>query len=335
MMLDNQKYTKEDKLVVPGVIIPGFRTAIAATNGVEKNLLFTTWGGLGDQVCSEPTLRFAIDTFKEGATVSLASENPELFKHLNFHRVYDTRKERPEWDNYLVFQTMTTPDSLSWQFISHMITHCVDCPSLNALRCQLPISYKQVKTYSEKPSNSLVLDVAANKSKHVIMHAGRHWESKTFPTDWWDAAYDAVTEAGLTPVWIGKDSGPTLGVVNAKIDGRGVDLRNRTSLNDMIWLCQNSEMVLCSDSSPLHIAATGEAKIAFVATVKHPDYITHWRKGGWGWRMKNFGLGGMWEELDFCPNKKNDLNVERCPESLLRKWLPNPKDMVEWLVKSS
>lgn len=61
--------------------IPGIKTSQAVERGVEKNLIFKTWGGLGDQICAEPTLRFALKTFK-GCDISLASEHPELFAHL-------------------------------------------------------------------------------------------------------------------------------------------------------------------------------------------------------------------------------------------------------------
>jgi hypothetical protein len=325
--------TEFDTIQIPAMEMPAFRTSLAVARGAEKNILFRTWGGIGDQICSEPTLRYAIDRFK-GCQVSLESDHPELFSHLKFHEVYDSRERQADRKAHLVFETITTPTSLSWQFISHMITHCVDCPSLNALRCQLPISYKQVQLAPQTPRNERLHRIADRPHDHVIMHFGKHWESKTYPVDWCDAVYDEIVRAGLTPVLIGKDTHPHLGVVDSKIDQHGIDLRNRTSLNDSVWLCQKAGLALVSDSSPLHMAVTGDAYIAFLTTAKHPDYITHYRRGGFGWRMQSFQKGGIWDVIDICPNKTSDVNVDKCDEALIRSWLPEPKEIVEWLVSN-
>lgn len=330
-----------DSIQMPAFHLPAYRTSVAVRRGVEKNILFTTWGGLGDQICAEPTLRFALDTFKGGVKISLASESPDLFRHLQFHEVFDLRHQKVDESKYLKLDTMTTPDSLSWQFISHMVTNCVDCPSLNALRCQVPISYKKLRLepldpeYTKSSEAKVLHGIASNKNNHVVIHAGKHWESKTYPKDWWDAVYDSVTEAGLIPVLIGKDVSPDVGVVDVKHDPkRGIDLRNRCTVNETVWLCKNAQMMICSDSSPLHMAASGEAHIAFIATAKHPDFVTHWREGGWSWRMKNFSKGGLWDVTDYCPNKASDVNADKCPEDVLRGWLPDPKEMTQWLLST-
>jgi hypothetical protein len=328
-----------DKVQMPAVQLPAYRTSVAIRDGVEKEILFTTWGGIGDQLCAEPTLRFAIDTFKD-CRISLATEIPEVFAHLNFHKVFDLKLEIPDYDKFFVLETITHTESLTWQFMSHMVTHCVDFPSLCALRCQLPIAYKPIQISCSPPGmgsrvREKLYAIRLEHYRHVLIHAGRHWESKTFPKDWWDAVYDEVVTAGLIPVLIGKDVDFNVGVVDVKCDEHGIDLRNQCSLSETLWLCQKAGLMICSDSAPMHMAAPGEAHIAFVATVKHPDYITHWRRGGWGWRMKNFGKGGMWELMDYCPNKEQTIEVDKCPEEQLVKWLPEPKEIVEWIASRS
>src|ERR1700677_3422758 len=134
------KMTHSDRMVIPARMIPGFRTSIAIQDRVERKLLFRTWGGLGDQICAEPTLRYALKSF-QNCELSLSSERPELFTHLDFHKVFDEREVKPHYENYLIFETITPPDdsNLVWQFFSHMLTNCVDFPSLCALRSQLPV----------------------------------------------------------------------------------------------------------------------------------------------------------------------------------------------------
>lgn len=315
-----------DKIIIPAEQVPSYRTMRALRDGVGGNLLFKTWGGIGDQICAEPTLRFALDTFKN-VKVSLATELPELFTHLNFHKVYDLRKEKPNYQNYFVFDTITHPETLTWEFMSHCVTHCVDFPSLCALRCQLPVSYRRVMMKPPTPRQE-VQDVFKTINP-VFVHAGAHWESKTFPVAWWNEVLKSLLQNGFTPVLIGKECDDNRTTVQVD-PTRCVDLRNKTSLLETIWLLQKARYVVTNDSSPLHMAATGNAWIAFVATAKHPDYIKHWRAGGWSWRMENFGRGGMWDIVDNCPNKAEDVLVDKIDEKTLMSWLPNPGEFAEW-----
>ena len=200
--MEKNVYTKEDRLQIPAIFIPGFRSSIAIQNGVERNLLFRTWGGLGDQICAEPTLRYALKSFKD-CKISLESENPEFFQHLQFDKVYNLKKgERADHDKYLVFETITPPNdsNLVWQFFSHMLTNCVDFPSMCALRLQLPVSDKEVQLsdIGYRPQFKMV--------DKIIVHAGKHWQSKTFPKDWWDQVLSAIIRKGATPILIGANT---------------------------------------------------------------------------------------------------------------------------------
>ena len=126
----------------------------------------------------------------------------------------------------------------------------------------------------------------------VVVHAGKHWPSKTFPKDWWDAVLAELKSRGFIPILIGADADDNRSTVD--VDPTGcLDLRNKTSLTESIWLTQQTKVLLTNDSSPLHMAVTGDAWIGFVATCKHPDYIKHWRNGQWSWRMENLGSWGV------------------------------------------
>jgi Glycosyltransferase family 9 (heptosyltransferase) len=329
-----------DAVAIPANQMPGYRTWKAIQNKVEKNLLFRTWGGLGDQICAEPTLRYAFGAFKD-CEITLASEQPSLYRHLNFKRVFNLKEEQPIWAKYFLFDTIVPPTSLTWQFFSHCITNCVDFPSLCALRCQLPTKDREIYLVPEKPStevHELVSDGHSNR--RVFIHPGRHWPSKTFPKAWWDSVMSGLIGVGLIPVIIGGDTDDNRGTVDVMTEGC-VDLRNKISIMDSIWLLQRARVLLTNDSVPLHMAAsvdprnyqdTGNCWTGYIATCKHPDYITHFRKGVWQWREENLGLGGIWEITDHCPNKEQDISVEFVSEEQLLKWLPEPGVVVEWAL---
>lgn len=322
------KYHKDDRFAIPGWRLPAWRTSFATQKGVQDNILIKTWGGIGDQICAEPTLRFALNHFKN-VKVSLASPIPEVFRHLKFHDVYNTNEYPPPiYDDHLVFETNSDADewNILYQFVSHNVVHCVDFPSICALRSALPNADKSVVLKPPDPTlrRQDIWDFYQRRRQCVIVHAGKHWQSKTFPAAWWSAAIESISKAGLTPVLIGKDNGPGQGTVDVDIDCVHMDFRNKTSLNETIWMLQQVPVVICNDSSPLHMAVSGDAWIGFFATAKHYDYITHWRKGQWGWRMKNLSKGGYWDIMDYCPNTQEAKTIDKVAPDVLASWLPEP-----------
>ena len=315
----------KDQVILPGMMIPSFRVARAVKNGVADKILIKTWGGLGDQVCSEPTLRHAFKVFKN-QQISLASEQPDLFTHLPFHEVFDLKKVRPVEDNYMVLNTIVPPSDLLWEFFSHCVTNCVDFASMCALRGQLPIADREIKLVGEAPEWKNDIPPTC-----IVIHAGKHWPSKTFPKCWWDDVIARIREKDYVPVLIGKETDDNRSTVD--VDPTGcIDLRNKTDLKSLIWLLQNVKALVTNDSSPLHIAASGNAQIAFIASCKHWDYISHWRNGIWSWRMKNLGLDGLWNYLDQSPVQNKDVTVEFLPEGLMEKILPPPSEVANYAI---
>jgi hypothetical protein len=323
------------RIVMPAMMIPSFRTSLAVERGVEKNILMKTWGGLGDQICAEPTLRFAINTFK-GCDVSLASECPELFDHLPFKKVFDLREIEPKWDKYYSFNTIWPNDHLQWEFMSHMICNCVDYVSLCAFRCQLPVREREVRLVP-KPDvlaniDRMMEETGLYGQDYVVIHAGRHWQSKTFPRHWWNSVLGKIRKEGALPVLIGANTDDNRGTVNVSTEGC-LDLRNKLKVMETVALLQRSKILLTNDSSPLHMAVSGDTWIGYIATCKHPDMISHWRKGQWSWRMKNFGLGGIWDVVDYCPNRTQELSAENVGDERLRSWLPDPETFADWALE--
>lgn len=341
------KFSPNDTLHIPAMMMPGFRSTLAIQNGVQKKLLFKTWGGIGDQICAEPTLRYAINHFKD-CKIYLASEIPELFSHLKFEKVFDLKDKEniPNWNNYFVFETITPPNdtNMVWQFFSHLLTNCVDFPSMCALRMQLPISEKMVSLPDDirlpgdvLREKSIAMSDAQVMADKVFIHAGKHWPSKTFPKEWWNSVIDEIQAHGALPVLIGANTDDNRGTVD--VDTLGcLDLRNKLSVSESILILKSAKVLLTNDSSPLHMAVDSRCWIGFIATCKHPDMITHWRNEGsknnlepvWGWRMKNHSRGGIWDLLDFNPNSGKDVKVEEVDEAILKSWLPDPKEYAQW-----
>src|SRR5690606_13256066 len=123
-----------------------------------------------------------------------------------------------EWDRYTVFQTILPSDHILWEFISHMLVHAVDYPSLAMFRLQLPNSYKQITLPDFNTGSMAVKHVKSNRNA-VVIHAGRHWPSKTFPAKWWNRVKDEMIRRDLFPVLIGRKVDAKVGYV--EMDGSG------------------------------------------------------------------------------------------------------------------
>lgn len=334
-----------DTVILPAAMIPSWKTFRAEAYGVSDQVLLTAWGGLGDIVCAIPAVTYALKNFKN-VEFSLVCDHPELFSHLQFKEIFsfeEFRSREEEFNTrFMRFDTNVPASHLTWEFMSHALVNAVDFASTCAFRLQLPIADKQPVLVhgfgNEYPPGMLQLPV--NWDRCVVVHPGRHWESKTFPVDWWNSVLSDLVARGLQPVIIGKNyDDPTsgnVGTVDVCTQGC-VDLRDRTPLRTLIWILQKAKVVITNDSSPLHIAASGLAWIGFIASCKHPDFISHWRKNSfgkpeWSWRMENLGLDGIWDYMDFNPSRSNakELKVHELPDGLMEKILPEPSTVAAW-----
>lgn len=324
----NNIQKKPPMCAIPAFMIPSWNVEQAFKKGTQKKFLIKTWGGLGDQVCAEPAIRFALKAFPQ-CEISLASEAPELFSHLNFKEVFDLRRAVPHFDNYMLFETIVPPTHLMWEFMSHMLSHCVDFPSVCMFRCQLPNSEKEIKLPDYEITSDGVKDVLRLGKKAVVVHAGRHWQSKTFPLGWWESVVAEFKKSGFEVVLVGKTVDENVGYVH--VSGEGcIDLRDKLLLTDLIALLKGCEFLFSNDSSPIHIAAAGNAFIGFVASCKHPDFITHWRNGQFGHKMKNFGRDGLWNHVDHSPVQNCEVKAEELPEGLIERLLPDPAEVAQF-----
>jgi ADP-heptose:LPS heptosyltransferase len=328
-------------IVVPAMQVPPFRVQRVSERKRLHHILFIARGGVGDQVCAEPTLRYSIEHFGKSNKIYLAAYDglAELFSHLKFDRIFDLREEQPIWENYLVMETIvdqTRNDHnahMSDEFFSHCLTHCVDFASMSAFRAQLPIRNREIRLEPRTPRQ--LIENIARRPDIVFLHPGRHWQSKTFPPEFWAEVTRTIAENGLTPVILGADRKDT-GTVQFEIHEKAIDLRNQTTLQETIWLLKHARVLITNDSAPLHMAACGDAYVGFIATIKHPDYITHWRHGEFGWRMKNWSRGGVWDIVNHNPGAENPQlrGVEWVEPSLLESWLPDPRELALWACES-
>jgi hypothetical protein len=201
----------------------------------------------------------------------------ELFDHLPV-RVFTY----PEWNAkpkedvpYFCVQSLPEPDSLQWFIVSHLLCHTVDYSSIAILKRELPLEDKRIKLeFSEQDLEKVKSLVPEN---FVIVHAGKHWRTKTFPVAWWNEVIDGILTKGKRVVLIGKEEDGR-GTVAIDVKEGVTDLRDKLSLKELFALLSIKDSVLISnDSAPIHFAGAFDNKIILIPSCKHPDHVMPFR----------------------------------------------------------
>lgn len=316
------------RIVIPAHHIPQFRTELARSRGHADDWIIHTWGGLGDAVCASPTVRFILDRMPE-VKLSVKSNWPELFQDQRLVKVFRGDEYAPN-ENYYVSQTIHPTDFLQWQFMNHMLVHSVDYISLSILRMQLPVNYRSIKL----PDYPLPigLDRAIDWDRAIVVHAGKHWESKTFPSAWWGVLVKEL-QKHFQVVLIGQNISATQGYVDFHHDGNVIDLRDTLNTRSLIAVLKRCKALVTNDSAPLHIAASGDASIYFWATVKHADFLMHWRKAEYGLNMHNMSHGSMFFDGGFNFVHNKECVLEKCSEERMRDMLGNPVEHAAMIIE--
>jgi hypothetical protein len=240
-----------------------------------KRIWLSVQGGLGDQVQAEPTIRFALEKIWKGSDLRISTHFPDLFSHLP---IVCKKHEERLWEKLdtdpFTRITLPGPEAIQWKIVSNLMSHTVDFCSMAVLCRILPDADKSYHLPLDPEAVEAVKRFAKRESLEncFLVHAGRHWPSKTFPLPWWQEVIDGMISLGYTPIFIGKDK-DNQGVVS--IDGRGksINLVNLLSTKELIAAVSLTPVLISNDSSPIHIAGAFDNWIVLIPTCKHPDHL--------------------------------------------------------------
>lgn len=293
----------------------------------KRHILIKAGGGLGDQICAEPAIRFMVKTLYSFEDVTVATHWKEIFDHIKGITLvsYDDFKYKDDTP-YFEVMTLPEPDSLQWFIVSHLLCHSVDYTSMALMKRILPLVDKTPKLiYSENDLLS-VKEKVGGFDNLVLVHAGRHWKTKTFPTSWWNEIIKGLKEKGKRVCLIGREDieRGTQDVDTADI----IDLRNKTNIKELFALIANSPLLISNDSSPVHVAGAFDNEIILIPSCKHPDHILHWRKGNQYYKAKALYKKLLIDEVISHPTQV----YETSADFEVQNWsdyLPTPKEILE------
>jgi hypothetical protein len=283
-------------------------------------------GGLGDQVCAEPTLRYMREKLYPEARIYATSTYPELFTHIEGVEVSSTPPVG-KFDAVHNVEIHPGEGTNFNQYSLHMMTHPVDYISMQALKRILPMEDKRITL----PLNQAVV---TGWNELVLVHPGQGWPSKTFPTEWWQAVIDRLVAAGHKVGVIGKDlqaAGITPDSEHTYIPVECpegvVDLRDKLSTLELCALLEVAPVLITNDSAPLHLAGAYDNYIVLIPTCKHPEHLLPFRHGSQWWRAVALYNRLACDDYGFRPTDPSVRSIQHLVHPI-EEYLPDPQDVV-------
>lgn len=244
----------------------------------KQNILIAVTAGMGDQLCAEPAIRYTQKVYPN-SNIFVVSHFPRLFEHLSCP-VMDYDQWKGINDSVITMHTCPS-DEHSEHKLSHVLFHPTDFASMSMIKRTIPNHEKTIKLKLNVEETASVLDMIGGYTKEspiILVHAGKWWPSKTLPQEWWQEIVDKLAKK-LRVILIGKTIDENQGYVPIQKPKNGIDLRDLTTLGELMSLISLSRCLLTNDSSPLHIAGAFDNWIVTIPTCKHEDHILPFRNG--------------------------------------------------------
>lgn len=238
------------------------------------HILMDIQGGLGDQICAEPVARYAINNlYNEDDDIVIATHFPEIFKHLNAKVIKHDNKDLLSGDKvYYHMLSLPGPDKILWSFISPSLSLTTDYISISMLhRVLLEKDKEIILKYSEENLEDIKKMTNCDFKDLILVHPNKSWQSKTFPTEWWQEIIDELSKEYKIGI-IGKDVDENMTLLPIKTNKNCIDYRNLLSLDELFALIGNAKLLITGDSSPIHISGAFNNYAIFIATCKYPEH---------------------------------------------------------------
>lgn len=294
-----------------------------------RHILINVGGGLGDQVNAEPAIRFLKNHVYPGDDISIQTHFPELFKHLDlptyFQGEFIPKNDTP----YYSIKSLPEPGTITWDVVSNLLCHTIDFCSMALLRRTLPLKDRQPILITTLDDTLNMLDVVGERDfdNMVLIHPGRHWESKTFPLKWWQEVIDGFQDKGIQVCLIGYED-ETRGTIPIEVHPGVIDTRNLLNVGGLISLISKAKVLISNDSAPIHIAGAFDNYIVLIPTCKHPDHVLPYRHGS-----VNYKSVALYKKLtlDAVSSQPTEVHGQRADHVVgnILDYLPEPKEVIK------
>ncbi len=308
----------------------------------KRNLYIAVTGGLGDQICAEPAVRYMKQKLYPDDNIVVGTHFPRIFQHLEdgngFRTCEHGNANLTEDTAYYITESLPNPESIQWFVVSHLLCSSVDYTSIALMKRTLPLPDKTIVFQVEKSDfdELEIISGLRDFEGYIVVHPGRHWGTKTFPSEWWQEIIDGLhkrgekvcvvgkTEAGDPPQYIAGARG-TVDVICPK---GVVDLRDKISLGHLAALLSKAKTLISNDSAPIHLAGAFDIEIVVIPSCKHPDHLLPWRHGSQKYKTKALYRKLIIDEVEGRPTQVYETSVD-LKVSDWNKYLLDPLEVIE------
>jgi ADP-heptose:LPS heptosyltransferase len=241
---------------------------------------------------------------------------PRLFHHLELPVFeYGERYELPFDTPARIIETFPDPTTVTYSVVSNLMAHTVDYCSIAMMKRILPSADKEFKLEVYDSDYKKLNDILPfDLSKMTVVHPGRHWQSKTLPTEYWQEIINKLAEK--TDICIIGKSDETRGTVPVTCPDSAIDLRNLLDEGMLLALLSKAKILVSNDSAPVHLAGSFDNWIVLFPTCKHPEHILPYRHGSMNYKTLALYKRLPCEEFDAQPT----IIGESSAEFIKRKW---------------
>lgn len=300
----------------------------------KKNIVVSVGGGLGDQVDTEPLIRYMKEVLYPNSKITVMCHWPEVFAHLEVDTMDNNdRRFFDKLPHFMYLETMPNEESNDvWKIVTHPLCHTLEFTALSSIHRVIPNNYREIKMAMTFEGIEEV-NTIGNFSEYLLVHPGRFWETKTFPKEWWDKVISGLNDAGVKIAVVGKHISEEQGYVDVDIPEGVVDLRDLLSMEGFIAAIGQCRGVLSNDSAPIHIAGAFNPWIFLIATCKHEDYILPYRKGGQTYKACTFRVPILaCDVIDPTPFEEMPKTIDKIKKGTIWDYLPKEEDVIEGIL---
>jgi ADP-heptose:LPS heptosyltransferase len=233
---------------------------------------------LGDTLCATPTIRKLYNSYNK--KISIITNIPVLFYNNPYvNEIFDGSINREELkDRYDIFETFDISYKENGVCNKH---NAMDIRQFHAISLGFMLNKDEMSLDYRPSYDTLIPNIP---EKYVLIHTVQNWNSRTWNINNWRLLTKLLNEKGIPVISIGKDSSELGGsdvdkpVFDFEIEN-GLNLVNKTSLDETWSLISNSSCFVTMDSGLLHLAGTTDAQIIQLGSSINPEFRSPYRHG--------------------------------------------------------
>lgn len=252
---------------------------------MKKPIFFTSASAMGDVLSSTPTIKKIAEIYQH--PVLVVSNHNYLFKnnpYVDYTLEPENFNEEEFKDNYHIHKTfffLGKSDPLGIEF-KHAIC---DIRQFHAKDLGFLLTPDELSCDYFPDDFDLVMGQIELPEKYVVIHPSVTWGSRTWEMEKWQNLCDSLNKQGIPVVSIGKDSRENSDhlsqekpIIPLRIEN-GLDLSNKTSLDQTWHILDKSACVITMDSGILHLAGTTNTHIIHLGSSIRSEFRAPYRKG--------------------------------------------------------